>query len=182
MLMSLPFSLCIACIMRLVVTYRTFFITYDVTWEGEGIYLWTVIEIYLGIVCASLPCLKIFFGRYFDGSQASSGKRSYGSSGKRSYVYSGERSYVYSGGSAPQHGYYRQDSTNGDDKFTDIELGKGIKKTTNQQSYITTGNTDVTRASGIPSTMTFYDDDSSETATPPIPPSLQKKRYEIWEL
>jgi len=68
--------------MRIVYVLRLFYESYDVTWTGYQIWLWTSIETSLGIVCASGPALKIFFRRYFNISTIGSGLRKTFAGGK----------------------------------------------------------------------------------------------------
>lgn len=62
------FFLCIAGIVRLVNIRIIFEETYDVTWAGYNGWLWTSIEVLLGIPIASAPALKVFFKRVLDTS------------------------------------------------------------------------------------------------------------------
>ena len=57
--------------------FKIFYRTYDVTWHAYPAWLWIVIESHFGVICASVPALKIFFTKYFDVSQIT---RSLGSS------------------------------------------------------------------------------------------------------
>lgn len=68
--------------MRIVYVRRLFYTSYDVTWIGYQIWLWTSIETSLGIVCASGPALKIFFRRYFNVSTIGSGLKKTFAGGK----------------------------------------------------------------------------------------------------
>ncbi|KAF2666809.1 hypothetical protein BT63DRAFT_415909 [Microthyrium microscopicum] len=56
-------------VVRLYYIQMIFYQTYDVTWYTGLAFLWTTIEVHLGIICASAPALKIFFQRYFDTSR-----------------------------------------------------------------------------------------------------------------
>lgn len=40
--------------------------TYDITWNGFTLWMWTAVEINLGIICASLPTLKPLASRFLD--------------------------------------------------------------------------------------------------------------------
>jgi hypothetical protein len=48
-------------IIRIVYSHRVFFESYDVTWEGPILLIWTHMELHLGIICACAPALKAFF-------------------------------------------------------------------------------------------------------------------------
>lgn len=37
----------------------------DITWDNPGTATWSCMELNIGIICASLPTLRAFFGRYF---------------------------------------------------------------------------------------------------------------------
>lgn len=39
-------------------------ITYDTSWTGFDLLVWTIIELHLGIICACAPSLRAFFRRY----------------------------------------------------------------------------------------------------------------------
>ena len=47
--------------MRTYQGYRLFFTTYDVTWIASDIWLWSLLELHIGSMCANAPALKIFF-------------------------------------------------------------------------------------------------------------------------
>ncbi|KAK0732222.1 hypothetical protein B0H67DRAFT_549831 [Lasiosphaeris hirsuta] len=38
--------------------------TYDVTWEGFDLWIWTAVEVHLGVMCGCVPCLKSLFKGY----------------------------------------------------------------------------------------------------------------------
>lgn len=52
--------------MRIVYIYDIFYQTYDVTWSTSPAWLWTGLESCLAVICASIPALKVFFGKYFN--------------------------------------------------------------------------------------------------------------------
>lgn len=54
--------------------------TYDVTWEGFQLWVWTAVETNVGVICGCIPALKplIFRARAVVGTQSS---RSFGSAG-----------------------------------------------------------------------------------------------------
>ncbi|KZM23798.1 uncharacterized protein EKO05_0009792 [Ascochyta rabiei] len=43
--------------------YRLFFQTYDVTWVASDTWLWSLLELHIGSMCANAPALKIFFAQ-----------------------------------------------------------------------------------------------------------------------
>jgi hypothetical protein len=47
--------------MRTYSGYRIFFQTYDVTWAASDTWLWSLLELHIGSMCANAPALKIFF-------------------------------------------------------------------------------------------------------------------------
>jgi hypothetical protein len=59
---------CIAGIIRTVYIWRTFHETYDETWVGYTVWLWTAVEGDLTIMCSCAPALKPLFKRYLGGS------------------------------------------------------------------------------------------------------------------
>lgn len=68
---AVGFFLCAAGIVRMVWVWRVYNQTYDVTWLGWEGWLWTNIEVTLGIVVASAPALKVFFTSLLDGNYGS---------------------------------------------------------------------------------------------------------------
>jgi hypothetical protein len=100
----------------------TFYTTYDVTWVGQKIYFWTLFEIFLGIICASVPSLKIYFIHYFpDRAKGYSGYSGYSSSSAR---------HAASSQNHKQRGF---PSMSADDTLTDIEMQKPSRKFKSQQ-------------------------------------------------
>lgn len=76
-LISLPTystRVCIAGIIRTVYIWRTTNETYDETWIGYTLWLWTAVESDLAIICACTPALKPFFKRYLGGSVSENSK------------------------------------------------------------------------------------------------------------
>jgi hypothetical protein len=59
---------CIAGIIRTIYIWRTTSETYDETWVGYTLWLWTAVESDLAIICACTPALKPLFRRYLGGS------------------------------------------------------------------------------------------------------------------
>jgi len=49
----------IASIMRTYWIYHVVYQTYDVTWEGFDLWIWTAVEANLGVICGCVPSLKV---------------------------------------------------------------------------------------------------------------------------
>lgn len=64
-LMSLGILVCVAGIVRIYYLIETLLQTYDVTWEGYTVWLWTSVEIQLGIITTSVPPLRPLIRLYF---------------------------------------------------------------------------------------------------------------------
>ncbi|KAF8250936.1 hypothetical protein K440DRAFT_540369 [Wilcoxina mikolae CBS 423.85] len=64
-LMSLGLVACVASLVRGYYLYKTLVTTYDVTWEGYNIWLWTAVEVHLFIITSSVPTLRPLVHRYF---------------------------------------------------------------------------------------------------------------------
>jgi hypothetical protein len=67
-LLTYSTRVCIAGIVRTVYIWRTFNDTYDETWVGYTVWLWTAVEVDLAIICACTPALKPLFKRYLGGT------------------------------------------------------------------------------------------------------------------
>jgi len=72
----------VAACLRLYYTYQTVYATYDVTWEGYYLWIWTAVESNLGIICGCVPALKPLiykaktrFTSYSQKTSAASSKR-----------------------------------------------------------------------------------------------------------
>lgn len=48
----------VAGVMREYYIHITVYKTYDVTWEGYDLWIWTAVEVNLGVICGSVPSLK----------------------------------------------------------------------------------------------------------------------------
>ncbi|KAI5798604.1 hypothetical protein FPQ18DRAFT_123911 [Pyronema domesticum] len=57
-LMSLGFVACVASIVRYYYLYYTLIQTYDVTWHGYCVWVWTTVEVDLFIISSSIPPLR----------------------------------------------------------------------------------------------------------------------------
>ncbi|KAJ4342328.1 hypothetical protein N0V95_006978 [Ascochyta clinopodiicola] len=60
---ALGYSSVIIGAMRTYTCYRIFFQTYDITWFGSDIWLWSLLELHIGSMCANAPALKVFFAQ-----------------------------------------------------------------------------------------------------------------------
>ncbi|KAH7085478.1 hypothetical protein BKA63DRAFT_18643 [Paraphoma chrysanthemicola] len=60
--------------------YHLFFQTYDVTWAACDVWLWSLLEIHVGAICANAPAVKSCYAHYFKSTPT----HSYGTSGVRS--------------------------------------------------------------------------------------------------
>lgn len=56
-------SPCVAGILRFIYLYRAAYTTYDIPWEMFPSWIWTLIEANVGLLCASVPALRVFFKR-----------------------------------------------------------------------------------------------------------------------
>ncbi|KAF4314065.1 hypothetical protein GTA08_BOTSDO00550 [Botryosphaeria dothidea] len=54
---------CVAVILRFIYLYRAAYTTYDIPWEMFPSWIWTLIEANVGLLCASVPALRVFFKR-----------------------------------------------------------------------------------------------------------------------
>ncbi|KAJ4384601.1 hypothetical protein N0V86_000201 [Didymella sp. IMI 355093] len=62
--------------MRTYRSYQLFFTTYDVTWVGFDIWIWSLLELHIGAMCANAPALKIFFEKVLEVDRLTSWTRS----------------------------------------------------------------------------------------------------------
>ncbi|KAF9701883.1 hypothetical protein EKO04_000513 [Ascochyta lentis] len=62
--------------MRTYTGYRIFFQTYDVTWVASDTWLWSLLELHIGSMCANAPALKIFFTQVLKVDRITTWKRS----------------------------------------------------------------------------------------------------------
>ncbi|KAL3420840.1 integral membrane protein [Phlyctema vagabunda] len=72
------FFVCCCGIARTVYTYR-FTLSFDPTWSAYPVWITSCIELYVGIICASIPPTRLFFTRYMPvilGSTASNARLS----------------------------------------------------------------------------------------------------------
>jgi hypothetical protein len=47
--------------MRTYSSYRIYFVTYDVTWAANDAFMWSLLELHIGAMCANAPALRVFF-------------------------------------------------------------------------------------------------------------------------
>jgi hypothetical protein len=64
MLFGAGFVVCFAGVVRTIYMYLVTENYYDVTWDAYPVWLSTAVELYIGIVCTSIPPTKPFFVRY----------------------------------------------------------------------------------------------------------------------
>lgn len=88
--------------MRTYQGYRLFFTTYDVTWVASDIWLWSLLELHIGSMCANAPALKIFFEKVLEVDRLTSWTRS--RSRSQSYGSKKQNSSKYNGMSGSTHG------------------------------------------------------------------------------
>ena len=48
-------------VMRSYYSWQVFFETYDVTWVVWDCFIWALLELYIGAICANIPASKVFF-------------------------------------------------------------------------------------------------------------------------
>jgi hypothetical protein len=74
--------------LRAYYSYRTFYLTYDVTWSTYDLFFTSLLELHVGAFCANAPTMKVFFKHFFQDKFTSSsryhGKNSAHSSSKAS--------------------------------------------------------------------------------------------------
>lgn len=53
-------------------TYYTYLlgVTYDPSWVGFNLYIWSDLEMQLSIICASAPVMRVFFRKYLSNSMS----------------------------------------------------------------------------------------------------------------
>ncbi|KAF3491562.1 uncharacterized protein GIQ15_01079 [Arthroderma uncinatum] len=100
-MMCLGLISCVAGCIKSYYMYQTLVGTYDVTWEGYKVWVWTDLETNLAVICASVPVLRPLAQKYFPGL-------GFKSSNARS-KYAANR-WGNSGNSGPNHsgGIYKQ--------------------------------------------------------------------------
>ncbi|KAM5441322.1 hypothetical protein MferCBS31731_003752 [Microsporum ferrugineum] len=79
-MMCLGLIACVAGCVKSYYMYQTLVGTYDVTWEGYKVWVWTDIEVNLAVICASIPVLRPFAQKYLPklGFKTASSRSQYG--------------------------------------------------------------------------------------------------------
>ncbi|KAF2668345.1 hypothetical protein BT63DRAFT_273763 [Microthyrium microscopicum] len=128
------FFTCICAVIRMTLTWDIFFKTYDVSWTTGPAWVWMALEVHLGVICASVPALKVYFMRFFNGTlltgavsswkgHYSKDKRSQQSTGSTGYRNDNIESNTFfsksTKGSAAQHSQLTGTNMSG----YDLELG-----------------------------------------------------------
>ncbi|KAH4057468.1 hypothetical protein HBH64_059660 [Parastagonospora nodorum] len=110
-------------------SYRLFFQTYDVTWTACDIWLWSLLEVHVGAMCANAPTFRVFYLHYFgSGPSSSNGTTSSSFKSKISFWKKGSspssRGYILESHSS-KHGNIVQTSASfGGEKPEDVEMGR----------------------------------------------------------
>jgi hypothetical protein len=78
--------------------------TYDVTWEGFHLWIWTAVEVHLGLICGCIPTLKALVSSYASEKRRASksvlvggSSKSVGGGAKEELVKGGKWSQINSG-------------------------------------------------------------------------------------
>jgi hypothetical protein len=87
--------LCIAGIMRMYYTHRSFYKTYDFAWAAWDGWIWTVVEAQVAIICASATSLKTFTKRCLDKVSSISWSRTGNRRGKVVCTYTGKNGLAF---------------------------------------------------------------------------------------
>lgn len=66
LIFSLGFVVVFAGCMRLYWVIRVMLYTYDVTWDGFELWIWTAVEVNLGVVCGCAPMLRPLVASWVD--------------------------------------------------------------------------------------------------------------------
>ncbi|KAL9112297.1 MAG: hypothetical protein Q9227_003415 [Pyrenula ochraceoflavens] len=91
-------------IIRTLILWKVFWRTYDMSWSLWDYWLWTILQIYLAIICASAPALRplvhrafllLFFRHYSGGGSGKKGRRGSGYTG---YYEDRQQQQQYRGG------------------------------------------------------------------------------------
>lgn len=128
-------------------SYVSFFVTYDTTWTGYDVWMWSILELHVGFICANTPALRGFCKHYFPTQRSlpSSNSRpsNLGSQGLWRRKANSRSSVGYlSEGHTSQHGaivqmdaHYKekwnttQTTIQGDVSKNDIEMGRIVSFT-----------------------------------------------------
>jgi hypothetical protein len=60
--------------LRAYYSYRTFYLTYDVTWSSHDLIFTSLLELHVGAFCANAPTMKVFFKHFFHDKLTSSSR------------------------------------------------------------------------------------------------------------
>lgn len=71
----------VAGVMRTYWTQHVTMKTFDVTWEGFELWIWTAVEVSLGIICGCVPVLRRLLPATLNGSKYGNGQNTQGASG-----------------------------------------------------------------------------------------------------
>ncbi|KAL5113780.1 hypothetical protein ACEQ8H_008354 [Pleosporales sp. CAS-2024a] len=77
---AVSYSVVLLGALRTHASYTLFFETYDVTWAACDVWLWSLLEIHIGGMCANAPTLRVFYVHYIKNSILSSSSSSSSSS------------------------------------------------------------------------------------------------------
>lgn len=66
-----------------ILKHKVVYDTYDVTWDGFDLWIWTAVEVNLGVICGCVPSLKPLVFRYRSRSTTYGGSNTNGSTSKR---------------------------------------------------------------------------------------------------
>ncbi|KAF2762959.1 hypothetical protein EJ05DRAFT_21782 [Pseudovirgaria hyperparasitica] len=60
------FCVCIIGVLRLVAISHLYTTTYDLTWETQYVWIWTGTEANVAVICACLPCCRVYASRFLN--------------------------------------------------------------------------------------------------------------------
>ncbi|KAH7395324.1 hypothetical protein DE146DRAFT_615183 [Phaeosphaeria sp. MPI-PUGE-AT-0046c] len=118
-------------VLRTHASYHLFYETYDVTWAACDIWLWSLLEIHIGAMCANAPTFRIFYVHYVKDSALSS-QRNYANTSsirsKLSFWKKGSspssRGYILESHNSKQGNIVSSNATfSGEDRM-DVEMGR----------------------------------------------------------
>ncbi|CAI6330444.1 unnamed protein product [Periconia digitata] len=98
-------------------TWILYYETYDISWQSWEVWNWTLAELYVGVICANAPALRIFFKQYlnpkFKGSKQQPRSKSWSNKSQLKGTTGNSRSTTVSKmafwkGSFANHGYVSQ--------------------------------------------------------------------------
>ncbi|KAF2020201.1 hypothetical protein BU24DRAFT_477348 [Aaosphaeria arxii CBS 175.79] len=120
--------------LRAYASWRIFFSTYDVTWVAGDNWLWTMLELHIGAMCANAPALKVFFTRFLQLDRLGSRSKSRSTASKQN---SGKSSNQYRGksggkifdmfGSSKNSGYLSEPHTD-----VSVDMHGGVQRSRGQ--------------------------------------------------